>query len=492
MSLIITILPSVPSIFNRIKENLDRGVYMQREAGYPMLNEITVSGTGGSSEEDMSVYVNGYLKGSLQTTQEGTFGFTFEPLKKENNYIHAEGSVSGRSNYLAVDMYHYLSYLYVMSKRMQEIIQNLAQTKQNYYIQPKVGDLLEPKFVTDEDAYKTSDHTLYDKFPQNSIVLYDDIKGDMKNMTQKGIDLSWQGSTVESLLLIQEIMQEVLDDDNVAIWAWCEDNFFPFIIESGYIHALLNPITHNYDTITIPKILKKYRYQRNWIRYSAAKEMIITHADGYVWFYIDGDLEVDGTYEIKTSLVQPVPQYLAVIETFLGTDFETDTDGSITGARGEKYIILEHSAISRYPLSVTFSGSTVGSPRWISPKIIALGLASEYTSVVVNYTRYYEPIILCCIQMISGNINEVHRTFDEPNHIWMENRYWKYSFEIYCRTTHIMNSDQINILKELIDSCISVNRPRELFVSTGHADQSFIVEDSWAWRGFYKGYQMVH
>lgn len=491
MALTITIIPKVPTIFNRMKESLDRGIYMQREAGFPMLDEITISGTGGHSEEDMNVYVNGYLKGSLQTTQEGTFGFTFEPLKKENNYINAVGSVSGRSNYLAVDMYHYLSYLYIMSKRMQEVLQNFAQTKQNYYIQSKVGDLLESRLLTDKDTYKTSDYTLYDKFPQNSIIPYDDIKGDMENITQSGIDLSWQGSTVESLLLIQEIMQEVLNDSNVAIWAWCEDNFFPWVLETGYIHAILNPITGNYDTITIPRIIKKYKYQRNWIRYSAPKEMVITHTDGYIWFYIDGDLETDGTYEIKTSLVQPVPQYLAVTEAFLGTDFETDTDGSITGVKGEKYIVLNHAAISRYPLSVTFSGSTIGNPRWISPKIVALGLASEYTNIVVNYTRYYEPIIICVVYMVGGIVDEICRTFDEPNHIWITSKFWKYSYEIYCRTSHIMNSEQINILKELIDSCITVNKPRELFVNSITNDQTYVVEDGPYWRGFYKNYSFV-
>jgi len=163
--------PRDPDFFYNLKQNLDEGVYERSDFARPHLKEVSITGAGADLGE-VEVQNDGKKIGIAIAQADGTFSFSFESEYDSEYTLQAIDSSDNKSNILQFDQFNFATLLYIIAEKMDETLKNIAQQKQNIYIQDKVGDSYQPLLPTNQVSYSTILSFLRDKFPFGDITSY--------------------------------------------------------------------------------------------------------------------------------------------------------------------------------------------------------------------------------------------------------------------------------------------------------------------------------
>jgi hypothetical protein len=492
MALTITISPDLSELFNQLKTYLDNYVYDIKPSAVPDFYEMTLSGTGATPYATVRITDGENNIAILTADGDGEFEYTFRPDYAVTNRFQAICE-DVESRILVIDTYRYLLILYYYAKEYLSILQAFAQAKQSYYLFSKVGDSLEDKFHTEQNVYTTALSDLKDKMPI-------ELPLDIWNQTEdpgycvaKAIEISEKGPVHASLYALKDVFQGA---GCQAVFLYPYENYNPMDLD--YTHLPRRHPTTT-DVVMIEKGCKKrYGWSVESITNATTnKNMTMpvpTGSTGYVWLYVDGTRDPDGTLTVLTSQTQPIPEAIPTTGTFLSTEVETDnSDGDITGIPYQKYVELDLPAFSlSWAISVYDEVGDLPLAELVSRNIVALGAASPTGVVSVEYDYFSEPMILCVVKTdVSGNVIDVLRTWGNPGHISTCYPHSLANLEVYFKFNYPPNEEVVVMIKNVLNNIRLIPHPMLAFVTASTNDQEVILEDSAKWSSLFKGFSSV-
>lgn len=496
MALQIAISPDVSEVFHRLVAALDDVVYDRSPRAYPYLDEFTISGTGAIAGDTIEILRNETALLQVLANSSGDYSCVFEPTYEDTNIIRArkaKGTIPETydySNLIILDVYKFYVILYLLSKKYLEIQQAVAQSKQNLYIQDRVGDLLEPLFKTEKDSYSTMFFALKDIMP---LKLPTSVwAGDKKALVEKAVEISNKGPVHASIMALESVLAGI---GIQKVFLYPLENFKTFDNRWNIMPRVKPGFT---DTLLVPKErLERVGWDIGYVTYSADKEVIFVTggSEPYRWVYLDGSLDVDGTLKVFQSAIQPLPGASGITITIAPSLVRTDDqDGSVTGIPLQKYVELSPPA---YGLSYTFSVSDDLGPctaaYMVNREVLSLGRAVVSGSVTISYTAYIEAIILCVVKLTFPGpvISEIHRSWDVPGHVRPDNPNIRGNTELYLRYNSALNltAEAYTILGDIIETIKIISMPLYGFIGPSNADQLNQDEDSQWWCHYFKGFK---
>lgn len=129
-----------------------------------------------------------------------------------------------------------------------------------------------------------------------------------------------------------------------------------------------------------------------------------------MYVYVDGTLSgVDSRQlQILTSDVEPVSSTKDRTEIILVADIETDTDGTITGTKGAKYIHTNYFPLELVEVLTDGTDTTSQASLLSNSDVLDLGYTQMPSSYVqVTYKYRYEIDVLGCIETDSTKITSI-------------------------------------------------------------------------------------
>lgn len=495
MALEIKLYPLLSEQFYKLKKRMDSNVYDTKDTAVPYFGNFKLVGYGGVVGEVVTIYRNDVQLMTIQTDNQGGFEVSVPVLYEVSNSYYAYGSVSGKSNLIVFDVYNYLIYLYLFSLQFVDIIQGLAQAKQDIYIDPKVGDDIQPLWKTESKTYFSSYWSLRDKMTLP--IPSDYWCTTISKVVKKALEISNKGPVVGSLLALQE----------------CYENIG---VSKIFVHHVSNPIYWNVDIDHIPHVKspdmrnvlvipENTKIRLGW-RYMYAsrgsKEIIFSGVqDKYYWVYCDGEKERDDTLKVKVSMEQPLPGLYLAEHTFTENQILTDDEkGTITGIPYQRYVTLVPPVASvSSSVSIYDSSSVYSNAYLVSREILALGVANAPSTsndvLTVKYEYYSQPEILCVLHFDSeSRIDKIMRIWAVPNHIRAVNLE---DYENYCAINIAFDTVPPNyqevllniagVLREIVPVVVSFVP----YVNLAKDDQEYIEEDSLYWSGQFKGFALL-
>lgn len=161
--------PKPNLIFQEIRKLFDKSFSFD-DSSLPNLNDYfylegLVTNSSGSPVAGAIVVVsfNGNHYTTVTTLADGTFRFKLPVLYEDTIQIDLNsvyGSLTMYYNY-----YDILVIAWIYAEQYLQVLQHLAQSKQDSYSPQKVGDVIQPLFKTDKDTYTTLERTLKRRFP---------------------------------------------------------------------------------------------------------------------------------------------------------------------------------------------------------------------------------------------------------------------------------------------------------------------------------------
>ena len=480
--------PTGSEIFHSIKSYFDNYFYgeSRKVTGFPNFKEFVIKGNGAIGGETIKVYNGDISIGTIQSNSDGNFSLLFEPNYEDVNIIKAEGSTSGVANVISFDAYYFLNLIFALSNEYVRAIQMLAQDKQNIYIDSTVGDNVreEPLLITQKDRYTNPPPILIEhmpiKFPSEN------WQGTLEDLTKGSIKISDQGLVLSSIELFDKVFEGA---GCSGVFFYPYENFRWLNLESGSIPTVSQGIL--YDTIHIPS--SKLRIKRIIERVKETSiDMTDNEKDKYVWFYVDGERNADGTLVIHESTIQPLPEKVSIAKTYETNEVLTDEDGEKTGIEYQKYVILDPPAYAlASSFTITEGGESINYAKLITRDILALGKGTIKSSITVEYPYYKEPILICVLKVDDNNkITGIYRIFSQPDHIESSTLFERANAELYFKFDSFPNATIRKTIREFLDNFNPLNRPLLVFASSG-SEQDIIDEDSLSWSGIWKGFRYI-
>ena len=489
MALSIILKPEVPETFHRLKKYFDKGVYDKGETAMPPFGEFYLEGSGALAGEVISVYRDAGLMSRVIADSSGSFRADFEPLYKEANLLYAEGATSPRSNVVGFDVYYYNALLYLFSEECLDLVQSVAQGKQDLYIQKRVGDSIESLFDTERDEYVTGVVELLDKMPFHVPASYITSSGSLPDHVEAAVDIADKGLVHSALYSLATLFEGAGVE---RIFFWPQENYVPFEVDSSRV-----PRTKAGDRtrIIVPAHRRRFAWAVENIN-QAELDMDNSAIPGvpayfYTWIYIDGTREGDESLSVKKKITQPLPGPESNVAVFASGSVLTDTDGSVTGTTGMRYVKLDPVAFSlESDVAVSIAGEDLSYAELISRSILALGVANVPGNVTVDYEYFSEPHVLCVCkaEYNTENIVEIHRDWNSPGHISPFEPYLLGSLRVYAKFASLPSNSVVRTLAGVVNNINVVSRPLELLITTSLDDQEVLEEDGQKWQGYFKGY----
>ena len=206
--LYIKVLPDKPFLFDILLSFLDAGVFNTKKGVYPnfplkLKIENCVLG------EVLSIYFNDKKVAEIIANAETMF-WDFEPdWDNETNKIYVSGTAHDKfSNVVYFFPQNFAVFLWLFSEKFVEIIQELAQSKQDFFIQNSVGDALNKEFKTGKDYYELSKYVYSEIIPP----LKDFVEEKLKRAYFLQTAYNWKTTMFISLVLFYEIFYPYLKD----------------------------------------------------------------------------------------------------------------------------------------------------------------------------------------------------------------------------------------------------------------------------------------
>jgi len=469
--------PEDPDFFYNMKQNLDEGVYERSDFARPHLKSVTITGTG-AEVGDIEIQDDGNVIGKAIAQVDGIFSFSFETNYHKEYTIQAIDSSENKSNVLQFDQYNFATLLYLIACKMEEDRTRFGQQKQNIYINEKVGDDIEPLLPMNQPSFSTLLKALKEKFPFGDIgdYLYESERDIYtENIVQKAMFASEKGLLWQSLIYVEELCQELFGDENLNIFLYSNADYGWYlpptgagdcsITGTGYEYAFMVSPSGGGNEVLVPDLGVRHKYEYGMLDNPTElggfhKKITITGA-GYTWVYIDGEREENGTWKIKESVTQPIPQAIQKAETTTGV--YTDTNGNITGIVDQKYVKSSYSILPDEDLIIS-GGGNLFHGEVIGGKTIALKSFEDVDSVDISYYTLYEPKILAVIKASGASIEDIHRTYDEIEHTEAHNIYIDKDLEIYIQTGRIYTGLEKDLLHLILRSLLPVGSPNSIFI----------------------------
>lgn len=467
--MIISYYPERSTFLEYMKQNLDEGVYDRSEYAQPNLPTNTIKG----EEADpgvVTIYNGDSVMGVVLADSDGNFSFTFDVVYEQSYQIRAEDSGGNKSNILDFELFNYVTLLYIISLRMNEIRKQIAQRKQDIYVEDKVGDSFESLFFVDQNVFQTRLLTLMDKFVYGDITDYlNEEERDIytKDNVSKSMKISEFGCLIKSLNYLKEIFISLLNDSGLEIYLYPQSDFGTVLrMSEDSREESIYAVSGTTDTIFIPSRGERHRFTYNLLALSGGGEMTITGSGYYHWIYIDGDLDpIDGVWEVKQSEIQPLPITINRVETHLTASIYTDTTGNITGLVNQRYIIVDKQVLRDETYTVYDPNSNEMDITLLGGKIIALGVFEDLTSVQAVYKTSYEPKILAVVKTDSGgDIEKVQRTYDEPDHSEVGSLQLEKDTNIFIKTGKVLSGKEKDLVSLCTSTLLPVNMPKNIFI----------------------------
>lgn len=189
-----------------------------------------------------------------------------------------------------------------------------------------------------------------------------------------------------------------------------------------------------------------------------AGNMVVASGDSSQFVYVDGELS-GGSLVVKKSDVEPVGT--TVEQTEQPTQIYTDTDGSLTGLVGGKYVILE------YPVLELKSVDSDGSIRpqgaeLLSDESSILVLRTDATvaqigAVTVVYDAHIRPIVLGLVKTNATDVATIEEPVPTRGSIYREAATEESDFELFLTDSNLSDEEEQQLLELL----------REINVTTG-------------------------
>lgn len=498
MGITIKLKNSLSRVFGKLKSHHDKYVYDTKETAIPNFYEIVISGSGANVGEIVRITRNNDNIANVRSDQNGNFEVVVPVLYETSNFYQAYGSSSGGSNQIVFDIYNWLMFHYIFAEQFLEIYQHLAQSKQDINIRTKVGDDIQPLWITEKNSYDSSIQSLKDKM--RLPIPTDYLKKNIQDAVEKAIEVSEKGPVYGSLQALTECYKQVG-------------------LEKIFVYDFNNPVYWNINTDCIPHV--KSFNERNilvipanlktrigWKYYHVTKqfsekEIIFSEVkDKYIWVYVDGEKDVDDTLKVKVSDVQPVPGIYSTTLTFMEDEISIDIDGSVTGIPYQKYVNLVPPVASQSSnVSVEDAGGKYDFYSLVSREILALGRANAPSSsgdvLSVTYDYYLESSILCVLYFDNdGLIDKVMRIYATPGHVraqTLEEMEVKaiinFKFGENVPIEHL--SGVLNNINDILMEIVPITISFVPYVSVFLNDQSKVEEDSFYWPSIYKNYCLL-
>jgi hypothetical protein len=534
--IVVTFKPDVSKTFHRMKTYMDEYTYNIRESAYPHLDSFTVSGSGFGATDIVGITVNDSPMTKMGVASDGTFSYEIgrsdsssaEGMKyDQSNSVTVSRSTDGGTTfttvwYKAIDTYYWAVILNLFAMQYVKSLQSIGQSKQDIYIYPFVGDesqtIAERVLETEVDSYSSSWSSLRDKL---TLPIPGDIwSKDREDSVQKSIEISSYGPVVYILELLKEIYAPVgvtdlfmQPQDSQCFWD-LKSVCVPRITENTLIFPAGTRCRYEYGIMSITPE-------------TAAEEIPITvpvsgDPVSFEWYYVDGDMDVDGTLQIKHSETQPLPGYMltsGVAYSVSGTPtlVYTDTDATVTGILNQKYLVLHHplytvsGTIAVYDAMDGSDSKKKLGAQIISRNIVALGVgtisnkAGDLDAVYYEYYRYYEPKHLCCLRKAwvngttlpepgpSGPVYKLLRLWNLPGHVRSTTPIVHMGADIFIRTSTDISASKyvLESIRDVMKQVLPVWTSYQYFISLGNKDQTNFDEDTIYWSTQFKGFQSV-
>ena len=194
-----------------------------------------------------------------------------------------------------------------------------------------------------------------------------------------------------------------------------------------------------------------WMYNRNWVLNSG--QMTVDANISNLYVYVDGTLSgLDSrVLEVQTSTEEPEVRDIQATQIFIGDSILTDTDGSITGIRGRKYV-----RTSYFPLSVdgveTDAADTSSIATIITnTDIISLGYNQTPIYVEVTYTYQYEFQLLGVIESDANEIVTIRGIglYGGIGDARLNNSNIEtFAFEVYIRNSFTMSDRNRELIRQ--------------------------------------------
>lgn len=492
MAFNISLKPEVGNTFKRLKQAMDKYVYDTKTGSLPNFYEIEMSGAGAGAGEDIQIYRNNKKVLDVKASSGGDFEVPVPITYKDSNSFCAKGSSSGTSNIIAFNVYNWLLFHYLYSQEFLRIIQSLAQSKQDLYIDTKVGDSVEPILESEKDSYDSTSVSLKDKF---TLPIPSDYWGqDIKNAVKKAIEVSEKGPVHASIQALKDCYAGVSLE---KIFVYSMENPIYWNLDTDHIPIAKGPL--NRDTLVIPEYTKirvgwKYMYVT-----MGQKEKIFstTPATGsYYWVYVDGEKDLDDTLTVKVTSYQPTPGLYSKTLTFSEIEVSTDdSEGTITGIAYQKYVTLSPPVASiTSSVSIDDDNGVYSSYNLISREILALGQANTKGILTVTYQYYLDASILCVVYVDGTNtIQDVMRIWALPGHIRPQTDEDSETLQIYFKFSSVPSNykEVLSNIRDILMEIVPITLSFEPWINLAKDDQDIIPEDSFYWPELEKGYCLL-
>ncbi len=161
--------PSPNLVFKRIRKLFDKSFSFDEHSlplleNYFYLEGVVTNDSGVPVAGTLvSVSINGTPYLTVTTLPNGSFRFKV-PTSWEDT-IRIEMTSAYGDDIFYLNFYDILVIAWIYAEQYLNILQYLAQSKQDTYSGPKVGDVIQPLFLSDKNQYKTLERTLKRRFP---------------------------------------------------------------------------------------------------------------------------------------------------------------------------------------------------------------------------------------------------------------------------------------------------------------------------------------
>lgn len=499
MALTISLSPALSNTFHRLKTYHDHLVYDIGEAATPYFEEITIEGTGANVGEVITLTRNNNVVLRATASSGGTFSVIVPVLYETTNTYQASGPSSGISNLLVFDVYHWLLLHYLFSLEVASILEGMGQSKQDIYIDTKVGDNYTTTgdsayFETEVTSYDTTKKALIDKM---TLPIPSDYWGqNIKEAVKRAIEVSEKGPVQASLQALKACYAGV-NLGNIFTFQW--EYPIHWDLDTQHIPHALGP--GDRDTLVVPayrKVRRGHRYEyvtmgEKQIQFSGVS------SGTYYYVYVDGTKDVDDTLDVKESTTQPVPGIYENTLVFGWDEISTDdADGTITGIPYQKYVTLTPPAASlTSTISVSDDTGDITTAEFVDRETLALGKASTGGNLSVTYEYWLDCNILCVLYFGEADtITGVHRIWSLPGHVRPTDNLESEALQIYFKfSSGMTESTRTSVLSNINDvlmEMVPITLSFVPWINIARDDQEYIEEDSIDWSGIWKGYRWLH
>jgi hypothetical protein len=345
--------------------------------------------------EVISVYFNDKKVAEIQASSD-TLTWDFEPdWSQETNKLYVTGTQHEKpSNVVYFFPQNFAVFLWLFSEQFVYIIQELAQSKQDFFIQNNViGDSIRPEFKTSKDYYELSKYVFDEIIPP----LRDFTDSLLKRAYYLQTAYNWKTTFFISLILFYEIFYPYLKDKTGG-------KYFPYFLPYDEVEVFtLRQLVERIQGNTI--YFKQDTFYRLGTNY-----FIGTNPESFTIFnpgervvYIDfyQNLRHKGAKAFINR--KEISDFLSLVDlTYIGLtqDVYIDSDGRYTGSKGSYFVILDPPLFSyQYQFSLPYLQDTglriidrvIVEVPYVPSVPIALGINRlTYQRFIPVYYFYYD------------------------------------------------------------------------------------------------------